>query len=475
MLYLLLSVIISVCSATVCAMEPPDDSLFTAIQLLNPLDVERALTLGANPDFVHKKYGAPLVYTLEKEFFTREETAICNNRHAILTLLIKYGADVTQQSGDRTALFTAALHEDIEAMRIVCSETACTNDLPSAYKKQLNMPNVSGKTPLHVASSLLNAEGIEHLLKCGALVNAPDKEGAIPLTALLLGCLNKIEFIDHLENVITGMLYSNDPEERKKHYDKQCQEALAKTLGGAKLLVGKGANCNHYADKKMTPMHLAAYIDSPDLMALFLSHKGDPNITDENENTPLNIAVGRGLCSIVTLLLSRGADPNKLDKNDLSLLIYAGKRFDIMQALLEAKANPDGSVKSRSKYMTPIQKAAFARCFDRVPLLIAHGADIAWAYKGWRNKNNEYKDAALFVRELCRGQLYVHNQIEQCLRPQTEAGSTMPPELKQMFGLMMFPDWNPAVSGKVKEFFKANSWALKEKKKKKKWQLLKKS
>lgn len=100
----------------------------------------------------------------------------------MMTLLWDYGADISQR--------------DAEGKSVVCYAVLKYNPCADNHSRSVslspvrylyyrgadvNTPDKTGKTPLHYAAALNNAQCVEELLQCGANPNAADDTGKTPL------------------------------------------------------------------------------------------------------------------------------------------------------------------------------------------------------------------------------------------------------------------------------------------------------
>ncbi|KAF4451363.1 ankyrin repeat domain-containing protein [Fusarium austroafricanum] len=128
------------------------------------------------------------------------------------------------------------------------------------------------RTPLHNACELGRAHMVKSLLDKGADVNARSFHGLTPLI-----------FAIEAEN-----------------------------LEIARLLIGKGADVNSQSDEKTntrSAIHVAAQMESPDIILTLLLNGADPKLRTTAGNTPLHLAVESGCASAAALLLFHGASP----------------------------------------------------------------------------------------------------------------------------------------------------------------------
>lgn len=175
------------------------------------------------------------------------------------------------------------------------------------------MPN--GKTPLHVACEVSNADCVALLLAHGAKVNSLSLSGHMPL-----------------------------------HY---C--ITTESVDCAKQLILKGANINEpsHNNSEDTPLHTASRFGVPQLLALYLAHGASVDAVNSLQETPLMTAVFWAFDSkeqiysqdhhmVCRLLLDHQANPDLQEEDHKTALHKAAWNCDhvLMQMLLEAGANP---------------------------------------------------------------------------------------------------------------------------------------
>ena len=103
-------------------------------------------------------------------------------------------------------------------------------------------------------------------------------------------------------------------------------------------------------DKRMSrnenhqrPLHFAARMNRPEMVALLLELGADPTATDGSGATPLHFAAGHGHADVVRLLLAAGADPTLHDgEHDSDAIGWAEffHRPDIVEILRASDSPP---------------------------------------------------------------------------------------------------------------------------------------
>jgi|GEM_PF-5215630 len=124
---------------------------------------------------------------------------------------------------------------------------------------------------LHLAVKENHSHIIAYLLMLGADVNQLDKHGNTPLS----------------------YVFTNE-------------STIKRNLEIIKLLLVYGANPNLYKEN-LSPLHLAAQINSPDLIVRLLLNQAKLEAKDKEGNTPLHIAAMHGSISALKTLIESGA------------------------------------------------------------------------------------------------------------------------------------------------------------------------
>ena len=130
-----------------------------------------------------------------------------------------------------------------------------------------------------------------------------------------------------------------------------------------------------------TPLHEAAYSDSPEVIAKLLDLGAYVNLRGRDNDTPLMIAASKGAENNVRILLDAGADTDMRSIRGFTALQYAtGENIGIMQLLLSAGADPN----IQSKYgWVPLHVAMNVKDDQITELLLEAGADPnVQAYEG---------------------------------------------------------------------------------------------
>ncbi|MEM8532062.1 MAG: ankyrin repeat domain-containing protein [Chloroflexota bacterium] len=77
------------------------------------------------------------------------------------------------------------------------------------------------------------------------------------------------------------------------------------------------------ADLPDQPLHMAAYADQPEIVAILLDYGADVNARGVQERTPLHVAAYHGSFQVVQILIERGADIGRIDEKGCTPLLLA--------------------------------------------------------------------------------------------------------------------------------------------------------
>ena len=257
--------------------------------------------------------------------------AVINNRPETLKVLLAAGADSAIADNDGWTPLMSAVDSGNKALVIELSKNKKTinltqNDKWSALHLTANKSNKGGDK--------IQAEIASHLIKSGANINALNKDGNTPIwlatinnrpqvAKVLLNSGADTTLPDKQETplmhaVIKG--YTNLVEllaTDKKAInlkDKEGWSALHSTttsdyegskedqLKIANLLLKNGANVNSLNYQLVTPLHLAAINNYPELTKLFLKNKANTTLRTKFNRTAEQMAIRKKHWNIVAML-----------------------------------------------------------------------------------------------------------------------------------------------------------------------------
>ncbi|XP_019724422.1 ankyrin repeat and SOCS box protein 4 [Hippocampus comes] len=199
-------------------------------------------------------------------------------------------------------LHVCVMYNAVETALVLLEEGAAVNGMPN------------GKTPLHVACEVSNADCVGLLLAHGAKVNSLSLSGHTPLHY----CITK------------------------------------ESVTCAKLLILKGAQVSlpSHNNEEDTPLHTAARFGVTELAALYLAHGAPVDLVNSLQETPLMTAAFWAFDTkeqtysqdhhlVCRILLDHKADVNLQEEDNKTALHKAAWNCDhiLMQMLLEAGAD----------------------------------------------------------------------------------------------------------------------------------------
>lgn len=237
------------------------------------------------------------------------------------------------------------------------------------------------------------------LIKYGAGVNKPDnfqleaplqmaaKHGSIETATVLLDNGAYVNLVLQNNLMWSPLLYA-------VRYNQ---------LKMAELLLSRGAAVNLASINNGTPVHMAVELKNPEMLALLLSKKANPNSYDTDlKATPLHTAVLYNSPECVRLLLNNGADTAALDHWKQTPLHRAARNGSVEIAGLLLDKGAD--IKAVSEYGdTPLHYAAEEGHAEMIKFLLSKGADKkAKGYSGRTPleaaKSNKKKDVYALLK-----------------------------------------------------------------------------
>ena len=273
-------------------------------------------------------------------------------REMVLMLVNDFGADVNARTGGgRTPLHVAVAGKSLEMARLLVGlgadvgakdENAKTPFICAAEYRRSSSGSLdivrflfedvgaevaatqrdSGRTPLHIASSLGNAVRVL-ITEFGAPVDVKDNRGNTPLhLAVIFKNDSSRGVVDILLSCGSYVGAMNAEGLTPLHYALEFREEPIT----CSLLKGLTEGVVSIADNKgRTPLHLAASAGLISAATIFVEQLGaDVNARDALGMTPLHHAASRGREDVVELLVKRlGADIGVLSNDLLSVLHFA--------------------------------------------------------------------------------------------------------------------------------------------------------
>eukprot|EP00953_Heterococcus_sp_UTEX-ZZ885_P017438 9761-Heterococcus_DN1.PRE.1 len=338
-------------------------------------------------------------------------TSIAASRHsdaaASIRLLLEAGAVIDATPGDdvgaeHTALMVAcALPKNFKAVQALLEGGA------DPYYQTSD-----GASALHLAASkgLTNTCRALHTASAGRVLELTGRGDGLGITPLLSACAaEQFAVVKLLCTLRANVNHSNAAGITPLMAAMHGQDTAILQL----LLQQNSINVNHRKNNGDTALIYAAAAGKVAAVKLLLNNGADACITDKGGHPPVFAAAAQGRLRALKLLIQHGADVSAATPNDFTLLMQAAKsnqphvaKFliiaaasvhaaddlgatalhyaalatststDTMRVLLAHGA--DISACTHEYGGTPLQAAARTGQLDRVELLIAAGADVAF-------------------------------------------------------------------------------------------------
>jgi ankyrin repeat protein len=354
-----------------------------------------------SPDLINAASGDPFVTPLCR--------AASKGQLRVARFLLDNGALVDQKSvvgnssvADRTALSYASSSGHRAMVELLLSRNANVNardksgytalhiaaqkgfqsvaEVLVSGKADINAPANWRETPLRLAAEKGHDEMAVFLIAKGADVNAPDGNNLTPLH--WAASQGHREVLQHLVAAKAGL----------NALDKNGQPALslaaeARHLETVKALLQAGADPN--TGKANPPLHCAIKARAVDVVQALLKAGTDANLgakvtwqlrypdgaeralSADKTVTPLALAMSDYKTEIAKLLLAAKADPNGKRLDGVPLVFSALNDTDVLQAFLDAGANPNAVDASRQPSATLLGRSLNPKI---IRMLLAAGA-----------------------------------------------------------------------------------------------------
>lgn len=245
-------------------------------------------------------------------------------------LLVQRGANVNAPDDDGWVALTEAVNSNrarlvqflIESGANVNHRCECSGWLSGGY------------TPLAISVQKDRADIAEMLLKAGADVKVPTRDGTTPLMIAAKGGKDAI--------VVMLLAKDADPNSRAQNGNTALLEGVGH-IEIARALLARGAVVDAKNGDGVTPLMYAVALGQVEVAGLLL--EAGANVTAKNNagRTPLMAAARNGQVEAARLLLQRGARAGDTDEDDKTALAYAealspGDRRTSLVALLRKAA-----------------------------------------------------------------------------------------------------------------------------------------
>ncbi|XP_052699720.1 ankyrin repeat and death domain-containing protein 1A-like isoform X4 [Crassostrea angulata] len=301
--------------------------------------------------------------------------ASANGNIDVIEKLVEDGADLESKDkyGMRPVLW-AAWFGHLEAIKVLITGGAtplCTNKqgmgilhcaaqnnhvgvmnfiFESLENMNINEGEITGRTPLHLASEAGHIEAVMRLIDMSCDANARDKDGK---TALHLAAeAGKSEVIRKLLNL--GVEVSDRDADGKTAMHIAAEEGHLNVI---EVLFDFDAKADTETIKEMSPLHFATSRGHSDIVTTLIEHGAQLDVVNFQGNTPLHLAALGNQSEVTKILIKKKCQvdiQNYRQQTALHIGVEAGYQ-DIVEILLGANASLDLREKLGK---TPLQLAA---------------------------------------------------------------------------------------------------------------------
>ena len=256
-----------------------------------------------------------------------------------------------------------------------------------SQKKELELTDTTGKTPLHHACAIGFSDIASLLIDAGADVNVQDNTGSTPLMLAVMPkaprpneSITQVQFeivkqlLDHGADpakknksgdtaihlsvryknmlIVSELLKAsnNFDEKNEKGYTPLHCAVIAGRLNPIELLLKKGANLSIGDNEGFTPLHYCALktpalfeaMNIQPILEMLLAKNANPDQPSLMGLTPLHLAARMNNAICLKLLLKHGADPNAKDQKGNIPLQYSSSEA-ITRMLMNAGSNTNAN------------------------------------------------------------------------------------------------------------------------------------
>ena len=281
--------------------------------------------------------------------------AVWSRNRSLMQRLINEGESIWENSGGQSPVELAMSIQDVGLPEFLIKADGGINTADP----------INGGTPLSTAAGNGNLELVKLLLKCGARVNALNRDENFysPLVAAI-GNLPIVKLLLKQGVDVNAVIGSRD----------MTALQLAVTLGSKEIvevLLQYGADVNAIDKDHQTALMKVVYRSNRDqgaldIIELLIDRKANINITDIDGNSALMLAAKVGFVTAIDLLLQSGADIHVQNNRGHTPIALATMAYNIksVRLLQQYGANTDGILDTLTRGTSPTMQEAFRRVLD---------------------------------------------------------------------------------------------------------------
>jgi ankyrin repeat protein len=244
----------------------------------------------------------------------------------------------------------------------------------------LNLSDVYGRTPLHLATYRLDIETTRMLLDRKADINARDKRGWTPLHYAMakLDQDKLFHYQDDVSRCLRLLLKRGADPEAQNNRDTTPLHLAASYMNrkNVRILIVNVTNINMRNDQGQTALHKASRRGAPGVIRIILNYDADVDAQDNGGSTPLHLAIFDAPSlyaeQAIGVLLEHGANINLRNHEGQTTLHKASRRSNIGIMRLILMRGPDVNALDNNG-STPLHLAISG---PAVELLLEHRANV---------------------------------------------------------------------------------------------------